>query len=296
MVSVIIVNYNTPDLTLNCVKSVLKFTHNIDYEIIVVDNASPKNKIIADDYKDYKCVKVVFSESNLGFAGGNNLGLKYAVGDLVLLLNSDTILKDNAIKIAADKFAEMPRCGALTVRLVYPDGNLQYPAQRCPSLRLELRELFRINKFTKPEKKSKLYLGGAFAHDIPTNCDWIFGTFFLTSKSVIDSVLGGKFPDDFFMYAEDMQWCFMLLKHGFQPYFCPDAEVIHLGGASMDKTSEVEKYYKSMFPNTFAAVAQYKGKFHTKLIYFVRILHLLTLRNAEDRYKAKKFWEFLKNA
>lgn len=294
MISVIIINYNTPQLTFNCVKSVIEFTKDVDYEIIIVDNCSPDYKINADDYQQFKNVKTVFSEKNLGFAGGNNLGLKHASGDLILLLNSDTILKDNALKIAADKFSETPKCGAITVRLVYPDGSLQYPAQRCPSLRLELRELFRINKFTSPEKKAKLYLGGAFNHKTFTDCDWIYGTFFLTSKKIIDEVFSGKFPDDFFMYAEDMQWCFMMLKHGLKPYFTPDAEVIHLGGASMDKTSEEEKYYKTMFPNTFAAVAMYKGKFHTKLIYYTRIIHLLTLRNANDRQKAKKFREFLK--
>ncbi|MBR4264949.1 MAG: glycosyltransferase family 2 protein [Bacteroidales bacterium] len=289
--SIIIINYNTPELTERCVDSVLSFTELSDFEVIIVDNGSSKRYLPNTDSR----VKYVYNRKNLGFSGGNNLGLTLAMGEYILLLNSDTIISDNSLKILLDEFISIKNCGAITPKLVSKDGSLQFPANRCPGIGLELRNLFRINKFTSKEKLSKLYLGSQWDYDKPVECDWIYGTCFLTSRQIINEVLGGKFPDRFFMYAEDMQWSFKLKKAGLKLCYTPKSQIIHLGGASMNPMDEEEKYFKYMLPNTFDAVAEYKGRFHAKLIVFCRILLLLSLFNKNDRRKAFRFWKFLKN-
>ena len=190
-VSVIVINYNTPDLTSDCINSLINHTKDIVYEVIVVDNGSDK-KFDFSQFDHLDNFKYAYSPINLGFAGGNNLGISCAKGDYILLLNSDTILKENTVKILYDYFRSQPRCGSLSPKLVSPDGSVQPCANRAPKLSLELRQLFRINKFAKPEKLANLYLGARHDYSKPVECDWIYGTCFFTSKTLIDNVFGGK--------------------------------------------------------------------------------------------------------
>lgn len=289
--SIIIINYNTPQLTQQCVDSVLAHTELENFEIVVVDNGSSDRYFPNSDRR----VKYVYNRENLGFAGGNNLGLKLCLGEYILLLNSDTIIYDNSIGVLLNEFLSDDRAGAITPKLLSADAQVQFCANRCAGVRLELRELFRVNKLASKEKLAKIYLGGRWNYDLPTECDWIYGTCFLTSKKIIKEVLGGKFPDTFFMYAEDMQWSFRIKKAGLKCLYTPKASITHLGGASMDAMDEEEKYFKYMLPNTFSAVAEYKGKFHAKLIIICRILLLLSLFDKDARRKAKRFWKFLNN-
>ena len=110
-VSIVIINYNTFQLTCNCIESIIAYTKNVRYEIIVVDNASTKDN--ADDFlKKFPNITLVKSLENGGFAKGNNLGIAHAQGDTILLLNSDTVLMDDSISYAAKYVNDHPRIGA----------------------------------------------------------------------------------------------------------------------------------------------------------------------------------------
>ena len=291
-VSVIVINYNTPDLTSDCINSLINHTKDIVYEVIVVDNGSEK-RFDFTQFDHLDNFKYVYSPKNLGFAGGNNLGISCAKGDYILLLNSDTIISENSVKILYDCFRREPRCGSLTPKLLSPDGSVQPCANRAPSLRLELRQLFRINKLTNSEKLAKLYLGERHDYNVPTECDWIYGACFFTSKTLIDNVFGGKLPETFFMYAEDMLWCLMLKKAGYTNLYTPETSIIHLGGASMNAMDEEEKYFLYMLPNVFKTVCLTSSKLNAYLIIFARILLLVSQFNKNDWRKAKRFLRFV---
>lgn len=291
-VSVIVINYNTPDLTSDCINSLINHTQNIVYEVIVVDNGSDK-KFDSAQFSHLDNFKYLYSPKNLGFAGGNNLGISCAKGDYILLLNSDTIITQNTVKILYDYFRSQPKCGSLTPKLLSPDGSVQPCANRAPSLRLELRQLLRINKLSNTETLAKLYLGERHNYNLPTDCDWIYGACFFTSKALIDNVFNGKLPETFFMYAEDMLWCLMLKKAGYSNLYTSETSIIHLGGASMDAMDEEDKYFNCMLPNVFKTICITSSKLNAYLIVFARIMLLISQFNKNDWRKAKRFLLFV---
>lgn len=237
-VSVVIINYNTFQLTSDCVRSVLKHTHGLSFEIILVDNAS--DSFPEEDFKsEFPTVKLVVSDRNLGFAGGNNLGIQHSTGRYILLLNSDTYLRDNAILTTLRYMDEHPEAGVVSARLVYPDGRHQSVAQRFPSVKYQLIELLRLQKFLSKEAAGRLLLGAFFDHSQNAVVDWVWGAYFLFRREILDQLPGRKLDDRYFMYFEDMQWCLDISKLGYEIHFCSEAEVVHLMGGSAGKKSKL---------------------------------------------------------
>src|SRR5690606_34789161 len=140
--SIVIINYNTFAITNNCIKSVLEHTKAVAYEIIVVDNAYTKDNP-DDSATQFRAIILVKSPVNGGFAKGNNLGIAHAKVDIILLLNSDTILTEDSISTAAQYLAANKDTGALTVKLVYEDGKYQHNARKFRSIRNEILDLVR---------------------------------------------------------------------------------------------------------------------------------------------------------
>ncbi|MEJ0054754.1 MAG: glycosyltransferase [Bacteroidota bacterium] len=161
-VSIIIINYNTFELTCACIESVIEKTKGIDYEIILVDNASaetdPRNFL-----KKFPAIILIESEVNDGFAKGNNRGIMRTSGKYVLLLNSDTLLKNNAVAIAWEFLERNPEVAVVGSRLESPDGTHQCNCQRLPSVKYGFLELLRTQKFM-PGQGGKLLFGYFFDH------------------------------------------------------------------------------------------------------------------------------------
>jgi len=245
-VSVIIINYNTTELTFDCISSVIEHTHDLVYEIILVDNAS--RSFPAEEFRRlFPAVKLVMSPENLGFAGGNNLGIKQAAGDFILLLNSDTYLKDNAILKTYEYMLRRPKAGAVSARLVYPDGKHQSVAQRFPSVKYQLIELLRLQKLLPKRSAGRLLLGAFFRHDENTTADWVWGAYFMFRRELLAKMKDGKLDDTYFMYYEDMQWCMDIKRLGYEVHFCSDAEVVHLMGGSSGSKKQLMMQYESVF-------------------------------------------------
>ncbi len=230
-VSVIIVNYNTLQLTKASIASIRQLTKEVTYEIIVVDNASSQDATELESHAD----EFIQSTENLGFAKGNNLGIQHASGEFILLLNSDTVLKNDAISIVYNYLVSNRSMAVASARLEYPDGRLQHVCQRFPELKYTLIELFRIQKFWSPDKRAEVLKGAFFDHRTSTTTDWIWGTFFMFRARLLKELPGGKLPDDFFMYAEDIQWCKEFKNLGYEIGYEPAAQVVHYMGASSGK-------------------------------------------------------------
>ena len=245
-VSIIIVNYNTPELTRNCIASVLEKTLGVSYEIIVVDNASTVHD--AQELKvQFPSIQLIKSKSNLGFAGGNNLGIAAAKGKYILLLNSDTVLINDAVSLAYAYMEQYQNAGVVSAQLQYPDGGIQSVCQRFPSVKYAAIELFRLQKLMASERKGRVLLGAFFDHKHTATCDWVWGAFFFFRAQLLEKLPGKKLNEDYFMYIEDMQWCMDISRLGYEVHYYPEAKLIHYMGGSSGSKNELMKKNEEEF-------------------------------------------------
>ncbi|MEI6947706.1 glycosyltransferase family 2 protein [Paraflavisolibacter sp. H34] len=259
LVSIVIINYNTFALTCQCIQSVLDFTKGVPYEIILVDNASTECDPSLFKEK-FPGIILVINPHNSGFAKGNNLGISFAKGDLVLLLNSDTYLTEDAISKSAQAWKDHPGTGVLGCKMVYPDGGLQYSARRFRSLQWELLDLFRFLPYLLPyRQRARLMLGKYFKLDFTTTADWVNGAFFLFPKEVLQRLPEGKLDERFFMYGEDQLWCEQIKNLGYEILFFAGACIVHIHSGSTNVKKQIG-LRKVMERNELVIMEARKGK------------------------------------
>lgn len=276
--SIIIINYNTLQLTSNCIQSIYDKVIGFEYEIILVDNASSEcdPNIFLEKFPKLYLIK---SSVNLGFAGGNNLGIKNSNGKYILLLNSDTELINNAPGICYDYMQQDPNVGITTCKLFYPDGRVQYNCRKFRTIGWELSEIFPFFRFLPKHKQGQLMLHRYFDHESIAECDWVWGTFMLFPRSIIKQLPKNILPDDFFMYGEDILWCWEFKRLGYKIIFLPEAKVMHVhkGSSGKNKLFKIRitgiknhaKFMKKFYPDVrwyiFAAI--YYPKQFAALLY-----------------------------
>jgi GT2 family glycosyltransferase len=227
-VSILIVSYNTREMTLAAIQSVIDQTKQVSYEIIVVDNQSTDGSADAIA-KAFPQVRLIVPEKNLWFAGGNNLAAQYATGDYLLLLNPDTLILDGAIdKVVAFARAN-PKAGAVGGRTFF--GDMRLNANSCHGvptpwsltcMGLGLSSAFRRTTLFDPESLGK------WARDTVREVPAITGCFYLIDRRLWDELAG--FDLDFVMYGEDTDLSIRVWKSGHTCLICPDARLIHYGG------------------------------------------------------------------
>lgn len=280
-VSIIIVNYNTQNLTSNCIDSIYAVEKEVSFEIIVVDNNSDnfnKDQFISRFPK----VKLIEAPKNLGFAKGNNLGIKSAQGKFILLLNSDTYFTKSILKDCLITFTEKSKIGVLGVTLKYPDGANQYSVDSFPSILKELFQLIflplwmplRVREKVFPKTYPGIYKTGIV--------DMIWGTFFMFPRSLLKDLPDNKLNDDFFMYAEDLKWCWDVKNAGYKIFFNKSLDITHLHGGS-SKLSE--KFFILNKKNELLFVFRNYNTFKATTIFILRQIYtaLLSIKHAHFR-------------
>ncbi|KKQ96204.1 MAG: WsbD [Candidatus Levybacteria bacterium GW2011_GWA2_40_16] len=231
-VSIIIVSFNTKELTVECVRSVFRTVKKSSFEIIVVDNASEDNSV--GELKRLKTknlkLKIIENSGNFGFSKANNIGIKESQGRYVLFLNSDTLVYENTIDGMINFMDENSRAGASTCFVRLPDGKLDdashrgFPTPwRAFSHFSGLARILRLKPFTG-YNLSHLSLNKT--HKI----DALAGAFMLVRRVAGDDV--GWWDEDYFWYGEDLDFCYRLKKNGWEIYFVPEFEILHYKGAS----------------------------------------------------------------
>jgi hypothetical protein len=244
-VSVVIVNWNTRDVLRDCLASVYTNTKNIRFEVIVIDNASSDGS--AEMVRgEFPHVILLMNPRNLGFATANNQGMSVANGRYVLLLNSDTILLDNAIEKTMAFADSHVQAGIVGCRVLNPDKSLQPTCFMFPSVlnmflwATYLSRAFATSKFFGRERMIWWHRDDVREVDVATGC------FMLVRSQAIEQV--GLLDEQFFMYGEETDLCCRFKKAGWKILFTPDAEIIHLGGASTRQISSemFQQYAKSM--------------------------------------------------
>lgn len=262
-VSIIIVNYNTYDLTLDCINSIKEKTNNIKYEIIVVDNNSP-NRIIEN--LKLENVRLVLNSKNGGFGYANNIGNKYAKGKYLFFLNSDTILMNNAIFELfefMEKKSNVGICG----------GNL-YTLEHKPTISFERFKPSLINTvdnylgdFLKKMffKENLFFLNKSNPERIN---GYISGANFFIRKNIFDSLKG--FDEDFFMYYEEVELSYRVNKLGFDTYVVPTSRIIHLEGGSQNKGNSLKRKWMEESEKLYYLKTNTLGYSIVKLLHMIR--------------------------
>ncbi|WP_026885133.1 glycosyltransferase family 2 protein [Clostridium beijerinckii] len=269
--SIIIVNYNTYNLTKQAIESIIKEHHNFNYEIILIDNASSDGSIykLQDKFKNIlitQKLRIIINKDNLGFAKANNIGIKLAKGKYILLLNSDTVLKENCLEKCIAQIKKDKNIGALGCKVILANGELDHACKRgFPTPKASLYY------FLKLHKKNALKYGQYNAFHLDENeigeIDCLTGAFMLMPKFVFEEV--GGLDEDFFMYGEDIDLCYKIKERGYKILYYPEAQIIHYKGASSKK-----KRFKVIYDFHEAMWIFYKkhykdkyGSFVTSLVY-----------------------------
>lgn len=235
LVSIVLVNFRTPAMTLDCVASLARHCRAVSSEIIVVDNGSGDNSL--ERLRDAAVPLIIEPLSvNVGFGGGCNAGARVARGKYIYLLNTDTLMEEDSVGVLAGFLERTDSAVAVGSRLRRPDGTLQRAAFRFPTpLRVLLgaENVGEVLERRFPALRDRLSL---FIPEerlaTPCRVDWCSGASLMIRASAYHEI--GGFDEDFFLYAEEIDLCHRLLRFG-ETWFTPETAVIHLEGASHEE-------------------------------------------------------------
>lgn len=241
--SILIVNWHSKDYLRKCLETLYRETKGLDFEVIVVDNASWDGvaEMIAMQFPQ---VKFIQSKENLGFARANNLAFQYSVGKAVLLLNPDTEILGNAIPAMLDALTNSPKAGIVGCKQLNSDLSIQTPSvKRFPSI---LQEVLGMEWLRKAWPSCKLWSIQSLFDEYqgPVQVDAVSGACQMISREVYQAV-GGLNPD-YFMYAEDVEISVAALAKGWETYHAGNAQIIHHGGRSSEKGGRGERWVAIM--------------------------------------------------
>lgn len=239
--SIIIVNYNVTNLLRNCIVSIQKYTSDIAFEIIVIDNNSTDStwKSLIDEFPE---VTFIASEVNEGFAKANNKAIKEAKGKYVLLLNPDTEFEDYYILDIIKFVDSKPNFGCLGVRMHDAEGNFLPESKRSvPDMYNSFGKLF--GKISKENSRS--YYRNDIPEDAIAEVEVVTGAFLLVKREVYNNI--GGLDEAYFMYGEDIDICYTLLNKGLTNYYYGKASLLHYKGESTVRDRKyLERFYGAM--------------------------------------------------
>jgi len=239
--SIIIVNWNTKDLLIQCLTSVSQIIPTREIEVIVVDNASHDGSGRALK-ESFPFVYLIENDRNLGFAKAVNQGLRKVSGRYVLLLNPDTEVKGGAIERLISFMDGHPDAGVAGAQLLNSDASRQNSIANFPSLATEL-----LNKRLLRWFSPKRFPGKEIRYTNPIEVDSVIGACMMVRREAIDQV--GFLDEDYFLFLEETDWCYRMKRAGWKVLHVPQAEVLHFQGksAEQDKRRAKVEYYRSRY-------------------------------------------------
>lgn len=256
--SVIIVNYNVTRLLRDCLLSIQKYIKEVAYEVIVIDNASTDGSW-RDLISEFPAVHFIASEINGGFSKANNRAVQTAKGEYILLLNPDTEFEGFYMKDLLDFSDSQPNFGCLGIRMHDAEGNFLPESKRSvPDMFNSFEKLF--TNFKKNNSKS--YYRNDIDENAVAEVEVMTGAFLLMKKEVYEKV--GGLDETYFMYGEDIDLCYTLIKNGYKNYYYGKASLLHHKGESTIKNEVylqrfygamqifIDKYYKESKPMQYS--------------------------------------------
>jgi len=227
MVSVIIVAWNVKDLLRQCLSSLWQTQQDIDFEVIVIDNASSDGTVEMVE-KDFPQVKLIANQQNKGFAVACRQGAEIANGDYLLFLNDDTQVFDHILDKTVNYLKQHPQIAVLGCKILNPDGSLQPSVRKLPTLFDQLVVLSKLHNFFPRLLAGYLQLD--FNYQKTQAVEQVMGAYFLTPR-IVWQKLGG-FDPNFYLWFEEVDYCARAKQEGLDIIYFPEAKIVHQGGAS----------------------------------------------------------------
>lgn len=246
-ISVVVLNWNTKDLLTQCVQSLEKELSFLDSqsEIILVDNGSTDGSVetinsLEENFSQHPKISIlkILNKDNLGYTKGNNLGIKAASGEYIMILNTDTIVQPGSIRKMIEFLENHPEFHIIGPQLLNPDGTPQANCGRFPHLKTVALMLFK--EHFKESQQVR------FSPERSQEVEWLMGAAFIARKEVFEKT--GGFDENIFMYMEEVEWFYRARKAGFKAYFLKDAQITHLGRGSSKtgKTQPILNIYRGV--------------------------------------------------
>jgi GT2 family glycosyltransferase len=258
--SIVIVSWNAKDYLRKCLSLIRRETTGFEAETIVIDNQSTDGS--PDMVRtEFPWVKLIESGNNLGFAKGNNIGLKMATGRYLALINSDVEIEKNCFQILSAYLENHPGVGLAGPRVLNTDRSLQRSCRRQPTLWRSFLRAFAVDtvfpSLTYP------------AHDCERSVDVLSGCFWIARRSAVEQV--GPLDEAFFMYAEDVDWCRRFSAAGWSVVYVPAAQVVHHGGAS--SANAPIRFYLEMYRASFQYFRKHQGPSAERILKAITLIH-----------------------
>lgn len=270
-VSIIIVAWNVRELLYNCIKSIYEQTQGVKFEVIYVDNAS-KDGSVEMVVKEFPNVRVLKNRENKGFVAANNQGCEIAQGRYVLLLNSDTIILDDAIAETVKFADENPEAAAVGCKVLNPDGTLQ---RNCFMYYSHLNMLLLLLGFSKIFAKNKFFGRSRMTwwdfNDV-REVEVIVGCYLLVRKHAIEQI--GLMDEQYFMYSDELDWCYRFNKNGWKLMYTPYPKIIHYGGQT---TKQAEaRFLHQLYGSLMLFVRKHRSKPDFQITRFLTAMYFFS--------------------
>lgn len=227
--SIVILNWKVKELLRQCLISVYRYTDGLDFEVIVVDNDSGDGsaEMVREEFPQ---ARLIVNDRNIGFAAGNNVGIREAKGEFVLLLNPDTELMDNAFGAMVRVMRANPDVAVLGPTLLNSDRSLQPSVRRFPTPLSQALIMLKLHHVFARSKTVMGYFSIGFDYLAPSSVDQVMGAAFMVRRSVFDRI--GLLDERFFIWFEEVDFCRRAVDAGLDVMYTPQARVIHHGGES----------------------------------------------------------------
>ncbi|MCK9152246.1 glycosyltransferase family 2 protein [Methanobacterium alcaliphilum] len=253
--SIIIVNYRTYELTKQTISSIITKEHQFTYDIYLIDNASNDGsfeKLQKDFSKESPggLIKFIANSQNKGFAHANNLALNQTNASYILLLNSDTIIIGDCLEKCLTEMEKNASIGALGCKVVLEDGTLDKACRRSfPDVDVSFYRMTGLSKLFPNNERFGRYNLTYMDEDKTYEVDSLVGAFMMVRSTAIEQV--GLLDETFFMYGEDIDWCYRLKEKGWKIVYYSDAKIVHYKGASSNgkkqKNKLIYEFYRAMY-------------------------------------------------
>jgi GT2 family glycosyltransferase len=246
-ISVIIVNYNVREFLYQCIRSIEKSLGRITHEIIVIDNASVDGSVEMVR-REFPAVRLHINDRNTGFAVANNIGMKQARGNYLVLINPDTIVREDTFTILLDFMNSHPDAGVAASKILNPDGSFSVDSRHSiPTPATAFWKLIGLNRLFPRSRVFGRYNMTYLDQDEINTVDAVSGSFMMVRRETCETT--GFLDEDYFMYCEDIDYCYRINQQGWKIYYVPETSIIHYKGESTkkDNLDYVINFNKSLY-------------------------------------------------
>lgn len=271
--SIVILNYNTKELLIRCLLSLIPLIEEVNFEVIVIDNGSSDGSVAAVSGLGFSKsrFKVIENKKNLGFAKGNNAARNVVRGKYILFLNSDTEVRKGTLVETYKYMEKNAGVGALSCRVELPSGRLDPDTRRSfPTPWVALTHFSYLDRFMPRSKLFARYWYGYLDPGVTHEVDCIQGAFFLVRKRVLDEV--GWFDESYFLDGEDIDLCWKIKAAGYKIFYYPKVSILHIKKASKKKRK------KSVFEGVASMEIFYRKRLWNRYPWLVNYLVVVAIR------------------